>query len=446
VSDPAAGRAAGVHTVRLARTAASLMSTTVLTSVLGIAFWAVAARSYSVQQVGIDGALITALITLSTVGQLNLTNTIVRFLPRARRVGRRVAQAYAAAAATGVAVGVAFVLAAPAVSTRYHFLAADRPLAVAFVLGLGVWTIFCLQDSVLIALGRAPWLPLENGLFSIAKIIVLPIALLAFGASGHGVFLAWILPLCVAVPVVNLLIVKRVLPDIRRSAPADPASTLGTTGRLSTFVGLDLIGTVLGQLSAAAIPLIVVAALGAAQNAYFFLPFTLVTTVDLVFLGLATAVTAEGSRDERRTRELVGRAVRYLVAFQIPVVVVMVLFAPLLLKPFGPAYVHHGVTLVRLLAGASCFRSILFVFAAVARLRRRGTALLVVEGSAAVLLVGLVVVIAKHGGVDAIGVVWLAVHAALACVVLPTLVRLVRGGPLTAAPQAPPGPNLEGSG
>jgi O-antigen/teichoic acid export membrane protein len=441
-SDQAPVRGVPLHTARLVRTAASLMSTTVLTSLLGVAFWAVAARSYSTQQVGIDAALISALMTLSTVSQLNLTNTIIRFLPRVRRVGWRVAQAYAAAAGMGVVVGVIFVFAAPAISVRYHFLVSDPALAAAFVLGLAAWTTFCLQDSVLVALGRAPWLPVENGLFSLAKIVVLPIGLLAFGSSGHGVFLAWVLPLGAAVPIVNLLIIKRVLPDVRRSRGAAGATPgVGRAG-ITTFVGLDLIGTVVGQLTAAAIPLIVVATLGATANAYFFLPFTLVTTVDLVFLGLATAVTAEGSRDEARTRELVRHAGRYLVAFQIPVVAAMVLFAPLLLKPFGAPYVHHGAALVRLLAAASCFRSILFVFSAVARLERRGRALLVVEGLTAVVLVGFVIAVAKHGGVNAIGVVWLAVHAGAACIVLPSLFRSVRRPPATAAPL---GTNLEGT-
>jgi hypothetical protein len=165
------------------------------------------------------------------------------------------------------------------------------------VVGLAAFAIFSLQDSVLIALGRATWLPVENGLFALAKVAVLPIALVAFGKSGHGVLVAWVIPLFATVAIINWLLVRRVLPRLERPAP-ERGRGVGRGSGLAAFVSLDLIGTILGQLSGAAIPLIVVASLGASENAYFFLPYTLVTTLDLVFLGLSTAVTAEASRDE----------------------------------------------------------------------------------------------------------------------------------------------------
>jgi O-antigen/teichoic acid export membrane protein len=181
--------------------------------------------------------------------------------------------------------------------------------------------------------------------------------------------------------------------------------------------------------------LIVVASLGASENAYFFLPYTLVTTLDLVFLGLSTAVTAEASRDESRLRELVGQAARYLAALQLPAVIAIVVFAPLVLKVFGPAYARHGVTLIRLLAAASVFRSLLWVFLSTARVQRRGWALLAVEATTAVLLVGLMIAVSKHAGVDGIARVWLAVHAGMAALVLPWLVRMLRRSP-APAPEA----------
>jgi O-antigen/teichoic acid export membrane protein len=417
------------QTPRLRRTAASLMSTTVLTSLLGLGFWAAAARLYPVEQVGLDSALISLLGTISTVTQLNLSNTIVRFLPLVRRVKRRIGQAYAAAAVVSLAVGGAFVVGGPALIPRYHFLSDNGLLAATFVVGLAAFAIFSLQDSVLIALGRATWLPVENGLFALAKVAVLPIALVAFGKSGHGVLVAWVIPLFATVAIINWLLVRRVLPRLERPAP-ERGRGVGRGSGLAAFVSLDLIGTILGQLSGAAIPLIVVASLGASENAYFFLPYTLVTTLDLVFLGLSTAVTAEASRDESRLRELVGQAARYLAALQLPAVIAIVVFAPLVLKVFGPAYARHGVTLIRLLAAASVFRSLLWVFLSTARVQRRGWALLAVEATTAVMIA-----VSKHAGVDGIARVWLAVHAGMAALVLPWLVRMLRRSP-APAPEA----------
>jgi O-antigen/teichoic acid export membrane protein len=425
-----------LHTPRLTRTATSLMSTTLLTSLLGVAFWAAAARLYSVRQIGLDSALVTVLVLLSTVGQLNLSNTIVRFLPTARRVRRRIGQAYAAGAGFSLLAGVGFVVGAPTLIPRYHFLADDHLLAGAFVVGLAAYSIFSLQDSVLVALGRATWLPIENGLFSVAKIAMLPVTLAAFGAAGHGVLLSWLVPLFAAVAIISWLLLRRVLAGLDRPA-REPDRAAAGGRRLAVFVGQDLVGTVLGQLAGTAIPLIIVASLGAVDNAYFFLPYTLVTTLDLVFLGLATAVTAEASRDESRLRELVGQAIRYLAVLQLPAVAALVVFAPLVLKVFGPAYAKHGVTLIRLMAAASCFRSVLFVFVNTARVKRRGGPLLVIEAATAVLLVGLIIIISTQGSVNDIADVWLGVHAAMACAAIPLLVGMLRRSPAAAPGSAP---------
>lgn len=58
-------------------TALSLMGSTLTTSVLGVLFWAVAVHLYSAGQIGIDSALVSTMMTIATVCQLNLNNVIV---------------------------------------------------------------------------------------------------------------------------------------------------------------------------------------------------------------------------------------------------------------------------------------------------------------------------------------------------------------------------------
>lgn len=412
----------------LVRTALSLVTSTLVTSVLGLMFWTVAARLYPPGKVGIDSALISAMVTLSSLCQLNLNNAILRFLPQIRRhIGRRIVQAYASATGATLVVGLLFVLVAPIVSSRYRFLSHDHLLTVAFVAALGAWTVFALEDAVLTALRRPTWLPTENGIFSALKLVLLPVALALLGSRSHAVFLAWVIPMWLTVPAVNWLIARRVLPKARVAQRNAPGVLERIARRdLAAFLGQDLIGNALFQATAAAIPLIVVAMLGPVANAYFFIPYTLITTFDLLFLGVATSVTAEGARDERQVGQLAASVMRRFLPFQIPVVVLIIVLAPLLLRLFGPGYVQHGVTTLRLLAAASCFRSILFIFGSVARVQRRGMALVAVEAGTSVLLTGLTVLIAPRWGAEGVATVWLVVHAALAAVVLPTILRVAR--------------------
>jgi hypothetical protein len=57
----------------LLRSAYSLMLNVVLTSALGFAFWVAATRMFSSSTVGRDSALLSAMLTLSTICQLNLS-------------------------------------------------------------------------------------------------------------------------------------------------------------------------------------------------------------------------------------------------------------------------------------------------------------------------------------------------------------------------------------
>jgi O-antigen/teichoic acid export membrane protein len=409
----------------LYRTAFSLMASTLLTAVLGIGFWAIAARSFPASVVGRDSALISSMATISGLCQLNMSNVIVRFLPQVRdRIGRRVLDAYGSAVTLSLVAAIAFVIVAPLASSRFSFLRNEPTLLTTYVLSIGAWTIFVLEDSVLTALGRAAWLPIENGLFSAAKIAILPASLAL--SKGHGIFLAWVAPMFVTVPVMNWLIAHRVVPqaaEAQRNAPG----VLEVFGRrrLLAFLAQDSAGAAFGQIALTAIPLLVLALLGTEQTAYFYIPFTLVTTFDLMFLGVTTSLTTEGARSPQRMRGLARIVVRRFLAIQVPVALIIVVVAPLILSPFGQSYVDHGSGLLRLLAATSCCRSLLFLFGATARLQGQGFRLLALQIAPTTLLVGLILLLVPSDGLNGVGLAWLLAHGAAAVVVLPVLLRFL---------------------
>jgi O-antigen/teichoic acid export membrane protein len=423
-------RDAAAPTGALTRTALSLVGSTLTTSVLGVGFWALADRIYPARVVGIDSALIAVMVTFSAICQLNLTNVLVRFLPQVRwRIGWRVLQAYGTAAAASLLVGVAFVLVAPSVSPHFDLFRDNALLAACFVFGLTAWTVFSLEDAVLIALRRPTWLPIENGLFGVAKIALLPITLAVVGMSGHAIFLSWVIPMWATVPIINWLLARRVIPEARSKQSRAP-SELHTVERrrLAAFLGQDLVGNALGQVTTAVIPILVVALLGPVANAYFFIPFTLVTAFDLLFLAVATSVVAEGARGEHPVGRLVKSAIGRFLSLQAVAAVLVIVFAPFVLQPFGPAYVQHGTTPLRLLIAASCFRSSLWMFSSIARLQRRGRALLLVDAACSFPLIALILLAAPRWGTDGIAAAWLIVNVVVGTAVLPFVLSVSRAG------------------
>lgn len=420
----------------LMRSAYSLMLNSVATAVLGLIFWVAAARLRNSHQVGQDSALIASMMALASIFELNLVNTVTRFLPQAgTRTRRWVLGAYAIAATATTAGAIAFVVVVPAWSRGLRFLERDTALAVAFVGASALWSVFGLQDAVMTALRRAPWVPLENALFGVLKVAFLvAMAALAF---AHAVFVAWVLPMVVLLVPVNYLIFTRFIPaHVRRHPEARPVGELLPSRKLRRFLAADYLGSV-AQQSALALPaLLVVGLLGSSANAYFYVPFMLVTSFDTLFFNPAVSLVVEGAFESGTAAELVGRIVGRVGKLVLPGVLVMVLAAPLLLLPFGSSYSAHGAATMRILALASVFRITVTLFAAVARVQGRGGAIFAAYGAVVALLVPLILVFVHPLGIEGVALAWLVAYAAVALAVAPSLVRLLRANGWPSAKRA----------
>jgi O-antigen/teichoic acid export membrane protein len=396
----------------LARTSVGLAASTAVSAVVGIGFWAVAARIYSAQDVGRDSVLIAALLALSAIGQLNLSNAFPRFLPQVRTGrGRYVSAGYFAAFTFSLILGVAFVVIAPSVAASFGFVHHSPIVYVLFPIAVAAWTIFSLQDAVIVALGRARWLPIENGLFSAARIVVLPVLLLL--GCHRGVLLAFVIPMLIAVPVMNWFIVRFALP--RAEQPDESVSGHDIQWReLSSFLMKDFVGAALAQVAMAAMPVLVVVLLGARMNAYFYVPFTLILAFDQLFMSVAWSLTTEGARDPERARQSARRAIGWLLRLQLPASLAIVALAPLILRIFGPEYVEHGTLVLRLLAGASSLRAVVSLYGAVARLQGHGGRILALSAGSATSLIGAVALLGSSYGLTGVAIGWLATWGLIA--------------------------------
>src|SRR6202035_2416399 len=125
--------------------------------------------------------------------------------------------------------------------------------------------IFALQDSVLTSLRLAPWAPVENVSFSVAKLALLPAVVPV--PMGGGIAVAWVIPAGVAVAVVSALLFARVLPRLRGIGGVLPPRR-----RLLSFVAAEYISNLFSTAVFQLVPLFVAWKLGTATVAYFTLP------------------------------------------------------------------------------------------------------------------------------------------------------------------------------
>jgi len=401
---------------RMYRTGYYLILGTGASGVLGVAFWALAARSYSAHVVGLSAAAVSAIALISGICSLGLSAVLVRYLPVAGPSGRAlVARSYALTILLSFLVAGAAALTTDIWSPSLGFLGEDLwPLA--FALSTAAMTTFTLQDSVLTGLHKAAWIPLENTLYAAAKLVLL--ALLAGLLPFAGLFVAWNLPLLPAVVVINYLIFRRLIPQMSKEGGLDRRKVIAMAAG-------NYGGNLLGLLGNMYLPILVANRTSAAEAAYFYVPWMISLTVELVALNMMTSLTVEAALDMPRLRQLSRQALKQSMRLVVPVAALTALLAPLGLLVFGREYADEGTTLLRLLALGAIPNVIAALGAGVARIEHRGWIVTAIQGFQLVFVVTLSAVLLPGVGITAIGIAWTGCQFLLAAVLLATILRPV---------------------
>lgn len=406
----------------LFRSAYALILSTAATSGFGIAYWIVAARGYPPHVLGEQSAAISTMLMLSNFAQMNMFFALGRFVPTAgRATGKLIAWAYGASAALALVLGTAFVLLAAAIDPQLSSLFAGGGMAVAFVLSVVLWCVFSLQDGVLTALRRASWVPIENALFGLVKLGLL-IAFAGVFVSG-GIFASWNVPVLLAVIPVNLLIFRRLLPARVRTSSGRAHGSRFSYRSIARFVAVDYVSGVFLQTYTTALPLVIVATLGARANAEFYVAYVVIAALDLISVNLATSLLVEGAHDEARLHEYARRIVRRSAQLIVPAVIAIELAAPYFTRVLGPTYADGSTTLLRILALASIARMVNIVYMATMRVQRRVGRVLATQAALSALVLSLTLALGPSLGVDGVGVAWLSAQVVVGLALVPWLRR-----------------------
>lgn len=411
----------------------ALMLNTAVNSGLGLLYWIVAAHQFSDAEVGRGNALVSLMLMVSVLTQLNAGQALIRFLPRAGTTSRGLLLG-----AYGVSCGLA-VLGSAAVMAYCHLvLPADDPLHVSvpfgawFVASTAVWSVFTLQDSALTGLRAAVWLPLENGVYGLLKLGLL--VLVARTSLVDGVFTSWTLPLLALLVPVNLLLFGRILPRHVRGTAADQQPV----GRrvLARYMAGDYTGQVFNQLSSTFLPVLVVGLLGAEHGAYFLPAQTVFVAVNLLSMAITSSLVVEAAKDESHAPRYAAAMLRRLGVTVLPAAALVALGAPWLLELFGHQYRENATLLLQLLMLSTFPRVVVSLYMTMSRLRNRTGPLAVLQLVQAVGIVAGTVALSGSLGLDAVGWSALVVEVGMAVVLAPSVVRWLRSDRARPAPAA----------
>ena len=401
----------------LYRNGYALVLGTATTSALGFIYWIIAARQYSTAAIGINSAIISTMTFLSEMSQLNLTSALNRFVPVAgKRTRQLVSSAYLLCLVAGLGASLVFLFGINIWARTFDFLITNPFLTATFILAIIGWNIFSLQDSILIGMRKATWVPVENIIFSIIKLALLVVFVWWFPI--YGVFLSWILPLVAFVPLINILIYYRLIPQHvdRTKHNAEPI----VRKQIAKYIGGNYFSNLLSTATASLIPLLILAQAGASANAYYYISWTVTYSLYLVSYNMGMSFITEATSNRENFSDYRYRTLLQTALLLTPIVILLVLGAPILLRIFGASYANEGLTLFRLLCLSALPKIITTISVDAARVEQRMRTVILVPAVLGGWVLTFSVLLLNRFGITGVGIAWFSGQTILALFLLLT--------------------------
>lgn len=401
----------------------ALVASAVITSLLGIFYWILAARFYSPETIGMNTAIISAVNLLGHLAQLNLVNALNRFLPVIGKDSRRfIFSTYLLSALLAVITSLVFLASIPYWAPKLAILTSSPLLMASFTLMTIFWVIFVLQDGALTGIRQAFWVPVENTFFAIFKIILLFI--FASMLPELGIYASWLVPLGVTVILVSVLLHRVLIPKHIVNTAQRTQETVHPN-LVARYVAADFIGSLFWIAIVNLQPILVNEVLGPSANAYFYLPSQFAYALFLVIQNMGMSLVTEVALDPRHLSVYSFHILKQTARLILPAVALLMIGAPYLLMLFGQNYSTEGTTLLRLLSLSAIPRIFIVLHFNIARAKKQISTLIFGQAAYSILTIVLILLLIRPYGVTGIGIAWLVSHSVVALFLVMTSLRKI---------------------
>lgn len=368
------------------------------TALAGFLFWAVVARLYDADEVGLGSAALSAMALLATFSHLGLGLGLIRFLPEAGRSGPRLANAvFTASAAGGALSALAFLAGLPLWAPRLLFLRENPLYAAAFVAFVVTAAVSGVQLNAFTAIRQANYLLAKTMAMQAVRLLLPPAMAVLFGA--FGIIAAGGISLALGAAL-GFLLLARGLAGYR---PA-PVFDLAAVRRLFPFSSANYAAEVLLLAPGLVLPLLVVRVLGSEEGAYFYMAWFLGYLLTSASAYLALSLFAEGSHRPGSLLALSRNAVVAGLAVSVLGALFLLLLGDKVLLIFGREYSAQGAALLRVVALAALPAAVVNVYLGALRVTKQVGELVAIAGVVAVTTLSLSYLLLPSLGLVGVGV------------------------------------------
>ena len=322
-----------------------MVGTTLVTSGLGFVYWWMAARLFSEEAVGLASALVSAMMLLGTIGMLGFGTLLIGELPRHPEKARSlVITALTVSGIVSFCLGIVAALLISHMSPDFTSLGHDPITLLVFVVGVALTSIAFVGDQALIGMLRGDFQLGRNTLFATIKLVILiGVGKLVLDASGVTIYVTWLLGNLISLALLAVLLVVRYkFRFVRPNWEVLRGLRKATLGHFALNLAL--------QAPSLLLPLVVTTMLSATANGSFYISWMIASFIFMVPTALSTVLFAVSAADTSVLAQKIRQTLGISLLIGLVANFFLFLLAPAILSLFGPQYVEHAVSVLRILA------------------------------------------------------------------------------------------------
>ncbi len=368
----------------------------------GFFFWIIAARFYSVEQVGLATALISSLGLVILFSRLGFDSSVIRFFSSEDR-GKIISTSLIATTSACVLSGAIFILLAEMISPSMQFLK-EQKYALAFLfIGL-VNSVAAITGNAFVADRKADHYFLQNIFMALRIPALVPLAFLGvlgiFGSVGLGYLIASLF---------GLLILHRSIAAIRLIVDWE---VIRKSFRFSFW---NYASSILTAAPSLIIPLMALNMFGEAEAARYYIAFAIGNLVLYIPQSLGTSLFVEGSHGEGLKRSALRAAAASLVLL-VPSVLILLVFGDRLLGLLNGDYIE-AFDLLRIIALSSFPVTVYSLFVPIQNVRMEVESIVKLNAIRFVFLLGSSYILMQWFGIMGAGYAWMATYGAISIII-----------------------------
>ncbi|HMK45796.1 MAG TPA: oligosaccharide flippase family protein [Methanocella sp.] len=388
--------------IQLFKNSFFIILTRVLTVSTGFVFWLMAARLYSIENVGLATALFSTSTLILQFSTFGLENSIIRFIGSYDR-SKVINTSLIVTTTSAFAFGFLYIMLAGVISPKLAFV--QTPLyGSIFLFFVVISSIVLVSGSAFIGMRKAEYSLIQNIVLVSRIFLLLP--LLWLGAIG----------VLSAIGVAYLLACVLIFYQLNKFVRFGWSVDRGFLNRYLSFFSGNYLANILYNATYTVTPILVLDILGGAEAAKYYIAFTIGTFFFQIPYAIGTSLFVEGSHGESLRKNVI-RALTIIYAILIPGVIFIYIFGSNILSLFGKNYVE-STELLKLIALSSFFYAIYALMIPIQNVRMKVKSVVALNMVLFSMFVGLSCIFLARSGIVGVGYAMLFTYVIMALIIV----------------------------